>query len=550
MDWNLDRSIRIADTVDQSPLGNGSEHQAPRVKLIGEGRPKLATEIQTVLRQRLRNALLLLVSAEVVFLIRQIIFEKFDAGWFRFMISIQLLVAIIIAALTALIFSQKPLSLEQLRRLEVSVFALIGLVLVLVQHLGVVKNAADAPEWAVFNLMLSVVFWFGLMSVYGMFIPNTWQRAARVTSVMALSPICVLLIDYYGSEAVAAVIPANALITLTLLLIFGAASATYGTYTIGTLRQEAFAARQLGQYRLRQLLGSGGMGEVYLAEHLLLKRRCAIKMIRPGIATDPKVLARFEREVRATAELTHWNTVEIYDYGRADDGTFYYVMEFLPGLNLAEIVDRYGPLPPDRTIHFLRQICAALREAHLVDLIHRDIKPANVFVAKLGGLHDVIKLLDFGLVAPRRQEIGPQISQEGQLTGSPLYMAPEQAVGNREPDARSDIYALGAVAYFALTGKPPFEGTNALDVLVRHARDPVTPLHQRRPGLPADLERIVLRCLAKEADDRFTCVEELDHALASCQAAASWTEDRAAKWWREISTHGEELDISHQLAEH
>ncbi|HEV3005677.1 MAG TPA: serine/threonine-protein kinase, partial [Pirellulales bacterium] len=283
----------------------------------------------------------------------------------------------------------------------------------------------------------------------------------------------------------------------------------------------------------KHLIGAGGMGEVYLAEHRLLKRPCAIKIIRPGKADDPKVLARFEREVRATAALSHWNTVEIFDYGHADDGTFFYVMEYLPGLSLAELVGRYGPLPPERVIHLLRQVCDALREAHAAGLIHRDIKPGNIFAAQRGGIYDVAKLLDFGLVKPLGARESLHLTQDGSITGSPLYMSPEQAVGEIESDARGDIYSLGAVAYFMLTGRPPFDGQNAIKVLMAHAHDEVAPPSRLRPESPPDLERVVLRCLAKRADDRFQEVLGLEQALADCEGAGEWTRERAARWWYE-----------------
>ena len=201
------------------------------------------------------------------------------------------------------------------------------------------------------------------------------------------------------------------------------------------------------------------MGEVYLAEHQLLKRPCAIKLIRPDRAGDPRALARFEREVRTTARLSHPNTVEIYDYGRTEDGTFYYVMEYLSGLSLADLVERHGPLPPGRAIYLLRQACGALAEAHAAGLVHRDLKPANIFAARRGGLHDVAKLLDFGLVLPTAEPVAPPSSAgTATIAGSPLYMAPEQATGDARPDARSDLYGLGAVAYYLLTGRAPFEG--------------------------------------------------------------------------------------------
>src|SRR6185503_720564 len=214
-------------------------------------------------------------------------------------------------------------------------------------------------------------------------------------------------------------------------------------------------------------------------------------------AGDPKVLARFEREVQATAKLSHWNTVDIYDYGRADDGTFYYVMEFLPGMNLSELVRRYGPMPPSRALHLARQACDGLQEAHDLGIMHRDIKPANIFAAVRGGVFDVAKILDFGLAKPLAEVAGAQLTQEGTITGSPYYMSPEQAIGDREPDARSDIYALGGVLYFLLTGRPPFDDENPMKVLIAHAHEPPPPPSQFIPDLPDDLELVVMRCLQK-----------------------------------------------------
>jgi serine/threonine-protein kinase len=302
---------------------------------------------------------------------------------------------------------------------------------------------------------------------------------------------------------------------------------------IRTPRQTGSSTKQIGQYRLITLLGRGGMGEVYLAEHRLLKRPCAIKLTRPERAGDAQFLARFEREVRVTAQLSHWNTVAIYDYGRTADGTFYYVMEYLPGLSLDEILQTQGRQPTERVIHLLRQACQALREAHARGLIHRDIKPANLFVAERGGVHDVVKLLDFGLVKPVAEIPSARLTEEGALSGTPLFMSPEQASGSDAVDGRSDIYSLGAVAYTLLTGRPPFESRNPLEVLIAHARDAVTPPSEWCADVPADLEAIVLRCLAKKPEDRYQDMDELEQVLAQCAAADRWTQTHAARWWQE-----------------
>jgi serine/threonine-protein kinase len=234
-----------------------------------------------------------------------------------------------------------------------------------------------------------------------------------------------------------------------------------------------------------------------------------------------------------TAQLSHWNTVEIYDYGRTEDGTFFYVMEYLPGLSLEELLERHGPLPAERVVHLFSQTCQALREAHAVGLIHRDIKPANIFAAQRGGLYDVAKLLDFGLVKPAADVASPRLTQEGAISGTPLFMSPEQAQGHGVVDARSDIYSLGAVAYALLTGRPPFERTTAMEVIIAHARDEVVAPSQLQADVPDDLEAVILRCLAKRPEDRFPDADSLEQVLSECNAADRWTQSQAAQWWRD-----------------
>jgi serine/threonine protein kinase len=303
----------------------------------------------------------------------------------------------------------------------------------------------------------------------------------------------------------------------------------------GAVSRDEVEVSRFGPYRLKEKLGAGGMGDVYEAEHTLLKRPCAIKLIRPDRDADEAALDRFEQEVRSTAKLTHWNTIEIYDYGQTSDGIFYYVMELLPGLNLGELVKQHGPLLPQRAVHFLCQVCGALGEAHATGLVHRDITPANIFAAKRGGVHDVAKLLDFGLVKQRTsEETGNPIAvPKGHFSGSPLYMSPEQATAYEKADARSDIYSLGAVAYYLLTGNPPFSGRTPVQVLAAHERDEVVAPSILQNDLPGDLEGIVVRCLEKDPTDRFQDVQTLRQSLNGCSSANKWTEERAAMWWRE-----------------
>jgi tRNA A-37 threonylcarbamoyl transferase component Bud32 len=298
--------------------------------------------------------------------------------------------------------------------------------------------------------------------------------------------------------------------------------------------QRAVAAEkmgEMGQYRLKERLGGGGMGEVFLAEHRLLKRLCAIKLIRPEKAHEAGMLERFEREVQATAKLRHPHTVEIYDYGHVEDGTFFYVMEYLPGLRLQELVERWGRLPPGRVVYLLRQTCGALHEAHGIGLVHRDIKPDNVLICRLGGQHDVAKLFDFGLVrAADGGELASRLTQAGSLLGTPYFMSPEQVTGG-EVDQRSDLFSLGAVAYFLLTARLPFEGKNVLAVMYARLKEAVTPPSAHSADVPQDLERVVLQCLAVERENRFADAKALQKALASCRCAGEWDEERARDWW-------------------
>jgi serine/threonine-protein kinase len=418
-------------------------------------------------------------------------------------------------------------TLPWLRMYELLIFGTPAVFLLL---LNIVGNDYWAKRGTLANPMAS---WFLLIFTYALFIPNTWKRAAAVLAPLALTPIVIGVWMHFTDPAYAAALAKTSgyLIEVSLQSIIALVVAVYGVHTIGTLRREAFEARQLGQYRLLKLIGSGGMGEVYLAEHQMMKRPCAIKVIRPGKATDPKALARFEREVRATAKLSHWNSVEVFDYGRTDDGTFYYVMEYLPGLNLSELVERHGPLQASRAVYLMAQACDALDEAHSHGVIHRDIKPGNIFAAKRGGVYDVAKLLDFGLAKTAVQKTDVDLTQEGSITGSPLYMSPEQAMGDNDPDARSDIYSLGAVMYFLLTGRAPFPGDKPMKVILAHVHQEVEPPSQFAADIPPEVEQVVLRCLAKEPRDRFQSAAELRDALRNSSVADLWDREQAASWW-------------------
>jgi serine/threonine protein kinase len=298
-----------------------------------------------------------------------------------------------------------------------------------------------------------------------------------------------------------------------------------------TARQAVLVAQQLGQYTLEEQIGAGGMGTVYRAHHAMLRRPTAVKLLDPA-KTNEASLKRFEREVRLTSQLNHPNTVAIYDYGRTPEGLFYYAMELLDGLTLHDLVQQDGPQPAGRVICLLRQICGSLSEAHAMGLIHRDIKPANVLVNQRGGMSDVIKVVDFGLVKDRFGDEA-RLTRANAITGTPLYMAPESIDPNQEVDHRVDLYAVGGVGYYLLCGRELFEAENLFQLLqLQSTTLPDPPSLRTGVAIPNDLERVIMKCLAKAPQDRPGSAEELDGLLAACSDASLWTPELAREWWR------------------
>jgi eukaryotic-like serine/threonine-protein kinase len=396
----------------------------------------------------------------------------------------------------------------------------------------------EADQWLVVSH--SCLNWVFLIFVYGILIPNDWRRSLRVLTGMAVVPLAVYAATYLSfAESRRPEAPLFELFAMARVMAAAVAIAVFGAHKFATLRQQASEARHLGNYRIKRRLSAGGMGEVYLAEHRLLNRPYAIKLIRPEIAVNPTSRKRFEREIQAMARLTHWNTIEIIDYGHAPDGAFYYVMEYVEGLNLGELIERHGPLNPGRVVYLLRQVCAALAEAHAAGLIHRDIKPGNIMLTQQSGLVDVLKILDFGLVQHLGSSDGDErLTQPGLVMGTPGYMSPEQAKG--VADVRTDIYGVGAVGYFLLSGQAPFSGQGMEQFLTSLAQEP-TQLRDLRPEVPADLESIIQRCLRRNPDERFADIPQVDQALAACVCAASWSSAEAAAWWRAAGLPAGEL---------
>jgi serine/threonine-protein kinase len=314
---------------------------------------------------------------------------------------------------------------------------------------------------------------------------------------------------------------------MAVLLATGASQVIYG------LRREAREARKLGQYTLEEKLGEGGMGIVYRARHAMLRRPTAVKLLPPDRAGEVG-LARFEREVQLTASLTHPNTVTVFDYGRTEDGTFYYAMELLDGASLESVVAVAGRLPPERVTHIVYHVAGALSEAHQVGLIHRDIKPANIILCRQGGVDDVPKVVDFGLVKHVERGTSVSVTQDDVIAGTPLYISPEAITAPDTMDARSDLYSLGAVGYFALTGAHIFDGRTTVEVCAKHLHETPEP-PSRRIGLrlPEDLESVLLDCLAKQPGQRPTTAGDLCRHLEACRSFGQWTPEKASAWWQE-----------------
>jgi hypothetical protein len=312
-----------------------------------------------------------------------------------------------------------------------------------------------------------------------------------------------------------------------------------GARVVYTLGKEVTEARELGSYRLVERLGQGGMGEVWKAKHRLLARPAAVKLIRASNIGDAKsddVVRRFEREAQVTAGLSSPHTVQLFDFGVADDGSFYYVMELLEGLDLERFVHRHGPMPAERVIYVLHQVCHSLAEAESNGLVHRDIKPANLFLCRYGGEHDFVKVLDFGIAkaaAPDMLETGTiGITQDNIFQGTPAYIAPEQVLNGSRVDGRADIYATGCVAYFLLTGEPLFTGDTPMAIVVHHAHtQPAAPSKRSELPIPPALDRVILDCLAKNPADRPQSARELSRRLAGVGGIKPWDEDRARQWW-------------------
>ena len=396
--------------------------------------------------------------------------------------------------------------------------------------LGLVLPLYTRPELVQLSCVSNVLV------LRAVLVPSSAARTAWLSSApLAAIGICTYFFYRDGGPHPDAP-PVSAYVALALILSLGVlVIVTLTSRTIFGLRQRVREAFQVGQYTLLEKLGEGGMGVVYKARHATLRRPTAIKLLPPERAGEHN-LSRFEREVQLTSRLTHPNTIAIYDYGRSADGVLYYAMEYLDGVDLETLIAIDGPQEPARVVHILTQICGALAEAHAIGLIHRDIKPGNVLLCQRGGQPDVAKVVDFGLVKELGSQSGAGNSAVDAIIGTPLYMSPESIVSPGKVDARSDLYAVGALGYFLLTGQPVFSGASVVEVCGHHLHStPPPPADRLGRELPADLEAVVLACLHKDRNQRPESARALAKQLAAC-ALPGWEHEQASAWWQRHTT--------------
>jgi serine/threonine protein kinase len=366
-------------------------------------------------------------------------------------------------------------------------------------------------------------------------IPSSAKRSGWISAACSI-PVVVVTHSFYARHQVlgSPLGPWGYTCIAALLVLPAVLVSTYISHIIYGLTQQVREATQLGQYTLEEKIGEGGMGIVFKAHHSMLRRPTAVKLLPPDKAGEHNLI-RFEREVQLTSMLTHPNTIAIYDFGRTPAGIFYYAMEYLDGIDLEDLVEKGGPLDAARTIHILMQVAGALEEAHDIGLIHRDIKPANIIVCERGQTPDVAKVLDFGLVKRiEGQSEDPNMTAVSGITGTPLYLSPEAILAAHEVDGRSDIYALGCVGYYLLTGSHLFNAASVVEICGHHVHTVPTPPSDRlqRP-VSADLETVIMTCLEKNPDRRPSDASSLHEMLRRCEDASRWDPKVARQWWRE-----------------
>jgi len=396
------------------------------------------------------------------------------------------------------------------------------------------------------NFSMDAVPWVGVWIVAYPAVVTLAPKSvllASLTAAAMVPSVAILSMLVHGVPEEAGNLPWVAVARNTIPVLICVGIAYVSAYRVFRLARDVSKARRLGSYQLSEKLGAGGMGEVWRARHKMLARPAAVKLIRPESlgkngdqASVNTMLRRFEREAQATAMLTSPHSIQLYDFGIAEDGVFYYVMELLEGRDLKTLVQESGPVPAERAVHFLRAACDSLADAHHRGLIHRDVKPANIYTCRRGREFDFVKVLDFGLVKTVTEpgETITQLTGNNATSGTPGFMAPEMVTGETPVDGRTDLYALGCVGYWLMSGQLVFDGKNAMAILVQHVKEEPPSLAARTEmEVPARFEEILRACLAKDPDDRPRSAQELGDMLDDlAKSLPAWTRDRAEKWWR------------------
>ncbi len=445
--------------------------------------------------------------------------EGHPVGLWGFGVSVSMALAIAYAARTGAMRAERLLTVGLL-------FQVVGALAI-----TLAENTAPWPVDMPLKGISWVTFW---ITIFPLLVPcRPWRAAIYAFAAFAMGPLgyfLVIMINDYP-----------ALQTGHLAAFFGgnftaALWATIASRVVWDLGRSVREARQLGSYHLVEKLGAGGMGEVWHATHQRLIRPAAVKLIRPRGFTHDQLRTlerRFEREAQATAALQSPHTVVLYDFGRNEDGVFYYAMELLDGVDLEQLVQQSGPLSSERVVHMLLQVCHSLADAHAHGLVHRDIKPSNILTCCHGGDFDHMKVLDFGLVKGDKLETNEsKLTADDTTSGTPAYIAPEMVAGEGEVDGRADIYSLGCVAYWLLTGQLVFTADTAMRLLFKHVQEaPVAPSQVTEVEIPAELETIVMACLAKAPEDRPQSAADLSDLLRAVPLRQPWTQARAERWW-------------------
>jgi tRNA A-37 threonylcarbamoyl transferase component Bud32 len=507
--------------------------------IVGAASEEFNAQNRSLLRTRLIAVSAVALFGYVLFFIRSI-FIGAPFLWNQ-------AIPIVFLSVSIFFLRNRPgLSMRRLRLFELVIFG-IGLIYIAwINYLNILHQAGKGdPVLTSVGMSQLFMSFFAFLIVYGMFIPNSWQRALAVIFPMFAVPVVLSLYLWLEHPGVRRVTQGTSIaeqISYSLInLIMGALFSVIAAHIIHSIRHTAATEKEMGRYRLQKRIGSGGMGEVWKAHHTLLARPAAIKLIRPEVlnarSIEGKRIARtrFEREARATAALRSPHTVHLYDFGVTDNDVFYYVMEYLEGLDLETLVDMYGPLSSERTVFLLKQVAKSLSEAHEKGLVHRDIKPSNLHVSSLKSSADFVRVLDFGLVkkCAAKLEGETKLTLEGSTTGTPAYMAPEVALGNQEVDSRSDIYSLGCVAYWMLTGLTVFEGKTPMETIVDHARTPpVAPSRRAELEIPSRVEELIMTCLEKDPDKRPPSMKVVHGVLEDCRLGKVWDEEHAIHWWQ------------------